>query len=193
MSKAPPRKKKKPMDRAQLKALAKVRALISEIAGRDSNEAETSDRVKTVFTEILGYDRFRHITHEHAVRNPGSTDHVDLAVTLEEGKHAKPVILVEVNRVNYDLSHKHIKQASTYAIQTGCNWVVLTNARHWMLYHIEFLQPPEPKLIEQWSLLDGDPAAVLKKFRLISYKSTRDSRSTIFVEMGERDWLPPVL
>lgn len=157
----------------QRKALVRAREMIMDIAQRDVNEAETSHHVKWVFTDVLGYDQFRHITHEHAVRGVAGTDHVDLAITVEEGARARPAMLVELKRVGVPLLPKHIKQASAYAIHTGCNWVLLTNGRGWMLYHIEFLQPPQPVLVAEWNLLEDDFDVLAQKFRLISFHCVR--------------------
>ena len=45
-----------------------------------------------------------------------------------------------------------------------------------MLYHIEFGQPPQPKLVQQWNLLKDDLEVLAKRFRLISLESVGKGR-----------------
>lgn len=158
-------------DARQRQAILQAREMIEKIARRDVNEAETCHHVKWVFTEVLGYDAYRHLTHEHAVKGVGATDHVDLAINIDEGDRTKPVMLVELKRVGAQLASRHIKQAANYAIHTGCEWIILTNGRAWMLFHIEFGQPPQPKLVQRWNLLEDDLEVLAKRFRLISLES----------------------
>lgn len=147
--------------------------MIEDIAKRDVNETETMSRVVAVFTDLFGYDRFKHLTHEYAVRGIGGTDHVDLAIRLEDGRSARPVILVEVKRIGIDLARKHLKQALNYGIHTGCDWLILTNARQWMLYCIEQTKPPQPNLVLDWDLMKSGPAELERVVRVLSYRSVR--------------------
>ena len=121
----------------------------------------------------MGYDAFKNISREHAVRGAGETEHCDFAIQLEEGETAKPVIFVELKRVGVDLAIKHLKQVSSYAINAGCEWIMLTNGREWRIYHVSFGQPPETKLISSWNLLQDEPAALAEKFSLASYRNVR--------------------
>lgn len=147
--------------------------MIEDIAKRDVNETETMSRVVAVFTDLFGYDRFKHLTHEYAVRGIGGTDHVDLAIQLENGRSARPVILVEVKRIGIDLARKHLKQALNYGIHTGCDWLILTNARQWMLYCIEQTKPPQPNLVLDWDLMKSSSAELERVVRVLSYRSIR--------------------
>jgi len=61
----------------------------------------------------MGYDPFKHLSRERAVRGAGETEHVDFAIELEEGDDSRPVIMVEVKRVNVDLAQKHLQQVSS--------------------------------------------------------------------------------
>jgi hypothetical protein len=81
--------------------------------------------------------------------------------------------MVELKRVGLDLAPKHLKQACRYAIDAGCEWVLLTNGREWRLYHVEFGQPPVTKLVEQWDLLRDEPEVLAKKFGLMSLRSLK--------------------
>jgi hypothetical protein len=113
------------------------------------------------------------LSRERAIRGAGETEHVDFAVQLKPGDEAEPIIMVELKRVGVDLAKKHLKQVASYAIDSGCEWVLLTNGREWKLYHVEFGQPPKTKLIEQWNLITDDVAELAIKFEIISYKSVK--------------------
>ena len=161
------------LDRASRKALQDARTMIEGIAKSDGNEAETRRRVERIFDSVMGYDVFKHITREHAIHGVGDTEHCDFAIQLEYNESSRPVMLVELKRVNIDLVQKHLKQAASYAINIGCEWVLLTNGREWKLYHITYGQPPQPKLVDSWDLLNDDPVTLVEKFNVIGYKSVR--------------------
>ena len=147
-----------------------ARRLVESVMKADGNEAETRRRVERVFEQLMGYDAFKHLSRERAVRGAGETEHVDFAVQLQPGPDAKPIIMVELKRVGVDLALKHLRQAASYAIDSGCEWVLLTNAREWRLYHVEFGQPPKTQLIDQWNLLSDEVVQLAQKFETISYK-----------------------
>ncbi len=159
------------LDKAVKKAIAESRSMVEAIVKADVNEAETRRRVERIFELLMGYDPFKHITREHAIRGIGDTEHCDFAIQLDI--NAKPTILVELKRVGVDLSSKHLKQAASYAINIGCEWVILTNSKEWSLYHITFGQPPQTKLIDSWNLLEDTPEVLAEKFELISYKNVK--------------------
>jgi hypothetical protein len=147
--------------------------MIDTLSKSDGNEAETRRRVERIFEKVMGYDAFEHLSRERAIRGAGETEHVDFAVQLKHDDEAEPIIMVELKRVGVDLAKKHLKQVSSYAIDSGCEWVLLTNGRDWKLYHVEFGQPPKTKLIEQWNLMTDDVADLASKFEIIGYKSVK--------------------
>jgi hypothetical protein len=155
------------------RALTDARNLIIAIERKDSNEAETRRRVERIFENIMGYDPYVHLSRERAVHGAGDTEHVDFAIQLEDGTDVPPIIMVELKRVGIDLAPKHIKQASRYAVDAGCEWVLLTNGRDWRVYHIEFGQPPITKLVEQWNLLKDDLDILADKFSLICLRRVK--------------------
>lgn len=164
---------RKSIDKETRQAIRDSKSLIEHIMRLDGNEAETRRRVERIFENLLGYDSLRHLSRERAVKGAGETEHVDFTVQLEEGADAKPIIMVELKRVGVDLALKHLKQVSSYAIDTGCEWILLTNGREWKLYHVEFGQPPITTCLDEWNLLTDDTADLAAKFQLISYKSVR--------------------
>lgn len=149
--------------------------LIQDVYKMDGNEAETRKRLERIFENLLGYDGMKHLSREHAVRASGLTEHLDFAIRLDGAPDATPLMVVETKAVGVDLRQKHIKQATSYAINLGCNWILLTNGREWHVYHMEFRlnEPPDARLLEQWNLLNDDPADLLTKFATISYRSVK--------------------
>jgi hypothetical protein len=85
---------------------------------------------------------------------------------------------VELKRVNMDLTPTHLKQAASYAINLGCEWVLLTNSKDWKLYHILFDKPPQTKLIDSWNLVTDEPVTLSEKFDLIGYKDMKKNGLT---------------
>jgi predicted type IV restriction endonuclease len=157
------------------KTIMEARSWVEAIAKADSNEAETRKRIDRILESLLGYDTFKHLTQEYAISGVGDTVHCDIAIQLSHEESSKPDMLIEAKRVNIDLAPKHIKQAASYAIDIGCEWILLTNSKEWKLYHIAYGQPPQTKLIESWNLLSDDPLALAKKFEIVSYNNVRKS------------------
>lgn len=164
---------KQKLDADIRKALANARKMIEGVARADGNEAETRRRIERIFESVMGYDALAHITREYAVHGVGSTEYCDFAVQLDGKEFAGPALLVEIKRVGIDLASKHLKQVASYAIDLGCEWVLLTNAKEWKLYHILFGKPPETKLVESWNLLTDDFAVLSSKFDLIGHKNVK--------------------
>jgi hypothetical protein len=165
---------KRSLDKDIKKAILEARSMVEAIAKVDASEAETRRRIDHIFEILMGYDRFKHITEEYAVKGAGDTTHCDIAVQLGHEEESKPEMFVECKRVNINLTQKHIGQAASYAINYGCEWVLLTNSKDWKLYHITFGQPPQTKLIESWNLLNDDPLVLAKKFEIISYRNVKN-------------------
>ncbi len=161
------------LDKETRRALRSAQSMVEELIKADGNEAETRRRVERMFDSLMGYDVFKHITRERAVRGSGETEHVDFAIQLQPGEDAKPVIIVELKRVNLELARKHLRQVSSYAIDAGCEWIILTNAREWRLYHVAFGRPPEVKLLRSWDLIEDPPEAVAGHFAIIGYRNVK--------------------
>ncbi|MBA7688381.1 hypothetical protein ES703_96861 [subsurface metagenome] len=162
------------IDKEYRRAILDSRCIVQDLEKADGNEAETRRRVERIFESLMGYDTFKHLSRERAVRGAGETEHVDFAIQLESGEEAKPIIMVEIKRVNVDLApKKHLKQISSYAINAGCEWLLLTNSKEWRLHHVAYGQPPETKHIFTWNLLTDDVNLLAERFSLLSYKSVR--------------------
>lgn len=172
---------KQKLDRETRKTILNARNMIEAVAKADGNEAETRRRVERIFDSLMGYDTLKHITREHAVHGVGDTEYCDFAIQIDNKESSVPTMLVELKRVNIDLMPKHLKQVSSYAIDMGCEWVLLTNGKDWKLYHISFGKPPQTKLIDSWNLIDDEPATLAEKFALVGYKNIkRDGLSRLW-------------
>ncbi len=161
------------LDKEVRKTILKARSLIEAVAKADGNETETRKHVNHIFGTVLGYDIFNHISSEYAISSAGDTLHCDIAVQLDHKEASKPDFLVELKKVNMDLTSKHLRQAASYAIDIGCEWILLTNSKEWKLYHISFGKPPQTKLIDSWNLINDDPVILAEKFNLIGYKNIK--------------------
>ncbi len=161
------------IDKQVRKNILSVRRLIQEAEKADCNESETRRRIERIFESLMGYDGFKHLSRERAVRGAGETEHVDFAIQTQEGDAGKPDIMIEIKRVCINLAPKHLKQVSSYAINAGCEWILLTNSKEWRLYHVSFGQPPITKLIHKWNILTDDVALLANRFELISYKNVK--------------------
>ena len=161
------------IDKATKKAYLESRSLIADIFKVDSNEAETRRRIERIFENIMGYDALKHITREHAVHGVGETEYCDFAINVNDDK--TPCMLVEIKRVGVEMNKNHLKQAASYAINIGCEWVLLTNGRVWELYHITFGQPPQTRLIDKWNLMEDDIGTLVKKFDVVGYKNVKSN------------------
>ncbi len=161
------------LDKETKRRILDARSMIQAAEKADCNEAETRRRIERIFESLMGYDAFKHMSRERAVRGAGETEHVDFAIQLDEGDTAKPEIMVEIKRVCVDLAPKHLKQVSSYAINAGSEWILLTNSKEWRLYHVSFGQPPVTKLIHAWNILTDDIGVLAKRFEIISYKNVK--------------------
>jgi len=161
------------LDKAVRKAILDARKMIEGVAKADGNEAETRRRVERIFDSLMGYDVLKHISREYAIHGIGDTEHCDFAIQLDCNDGSNPDMLIELKRVNVNLTQKHLKQAASYAINIGCEWTLLTNGKDWKLYHVSFTQPPQTKLLEHWNLITDETATLASKFNLICYKNIK--------------------
>jgi len=164
---------RKAIDKALRKEIRDTRNMIQQAEKSDCNESETRRRIERIFENLMGYDVFKHLSRERAIRGAGETEHVDFCIQMEEGQDSKPEVMVEIKRVCVDLAKKHLKQVSSYAINAGCEWILLTNSRQWEVYHVTFGQPPITKKVASWNILTDDIGVLADHFELISYKSVR--------------------
>jgi predicted type IV restriction endonuclease len=127
-------------------AIKKFRPILEAAKARDVNESDTVVIVTDLLQELFGYDKYAEITSEHAIRGT----YCDLAIKLGE----KLVLLIEVKAIGTELKDQHVKQAIDYAANKPCDWVVLTNGRHWRVYKVLFAKPIDKDLVVDLCLMD---------------------------------------
>ena len=171
------------LDKETKKAILDARKLIEDLIRQDANEAETRQRVYYILEKLMGYDRFKNVTAEYAIHSAGEIVHCDLAIQLDQGESAKPEIVIEIKRANIDLSPKHLRQAASYAIDIGCEWLLLTNSKEWKLYHVLYDKPPQTKLIDSWNIITDDPIVLSQKLDLICYKNLKKGGLSLLWEI----------
>lgn len=127
------------------RTLKAFQSVLEQQRARDVSEADTVTLVKDLLSDVFGYDKYAELTSEHSIRGT----FCDLAVKLEN----KLSFLIEVKAIGIELKDGHIKQAVDYAANQGCEWVVLTNAVDWHLYHVLFKKPIDKHEIARFDLL----------------------------------------
>lgn len=128
--------------------LKRYRPVLEAQKARDVSEADTVTLVKDMLSDLFGYDKYVELTSEHSIRGT----FCDLAVKLEN----KLAFLIEVKAIGLELKDMHVKQAVDYASNQGCEWVVLTNALDWRLYHVLFKKPIDKQEIAHINLQAAD-------------------------------------
>jgi len=116
---------------------------------RDVSEADTVTLVKDLLSEVFGYDKYAELTSEHAIRGT----YCDLAIQFD----GKLQLLLEVKAIGGALQDRHVKQSIDYASNQGVEWVVLTNAVEWVLFHVLFKKPIEKEEVVRINLLEVEP------------------------------------
>ncbi|HSI34164.1 MAG: type I restriction enzyme HsdR N-terminal domain-containing protein [Phycisphaerae bacterium] len=129
-------------------AAKRLLPILEQQRTRDVSEADTVTLVKDLLADIFGFDKYAELTGEHAIRGT----FCDLAVKLDD----KVVELIEVKAIGIELNDRHVKQAIDYAANLGIEWVILTNAISWRLYHVIFAKPIDKQLISEVDLTQVD-------------------------------------
>lgn len=109
-------------------ALRKFSKPLADLVARDANEGDTRLLVTDFLCEALGFDKYADLSTEYQVRG----EFADYGVRIDKELMA----FIEVKRVATKLDTKHLRQVEQYAVNEGVEWVILTNAAHWKVYHI---------------------------------------------------------
>lgn len=139
--------------------LRRYKKIFREAAQEKLNEADTVSRVMRFCEDGLGYDGFKEVSREYAVKGT----FVDLALKVD----GEPRIFVEVKAAGGNLRESHTQQAQNYAANRGVSWVLLTNGVEWILYRVEvqgaieaidlfrvnILEDPTERIVGQLGLL----------------------------------------
>ena len=130
------------------KGLRKYRKILKDALHRDVNETDTVTIVKGILSDVLGWDRYREITSEVAIRGT----FVDIAIVEEGHTH----YLIEVKAIGANLKDNHLRQAVGYGANHGVDWVVLTNGISWQAHKIKFSKPITSDLVFEVNLLEDN-------------------------------------
>jgi len=116
--------------RSQIKGGLKVlRKPLADLVAKDAVEADTRLFITDFMERVLGYDKYSNLTAEYAVNG----DWADYGVKID----GKLIAFIEAKRVSLKLSDKHLRQVQTYAVNEGVDWLILTNAKQWQVYHLK--------------------------------------------------------
>jgi hypothetical protein len=113
--------------------IKRYQPILTQAKARDVNEADTVTLIKDILADVFGYDKYSEVTSEHAIRGT----YCDLAIKLD----GQIACLIEVKAIGLELKDQHVKQATDYAANQGCDWVLLTNGVIWRVFHVTFGKP----------------------------------------------------
>jgi predicted type IV restriction endonuclease len=116
---------------------------------KDVSEADTVTVIKDILADVFGYDKYQELTSEQQIKGT----FCDLAVKLD----GKIKLLIEVKAAGVILNTSHIRQAVSYGVTQGIEWVVLTNGINWHIYKIKFGQPPIEEELAKFDFLALNP------------------------------------
>jgi len=136
--------------------------VLNKAKQRDISESDTVVIIGDMLSDMLGYDKYQHVTTEFAIRGT----YVDLAVRVDD----RIRFLIEAKAIGVDLKDSHVKQAIDYAANEGIDWVVLTNAAVWRVYKVQFTKPIDKVLVCDIDVLVANPrdAEVIECFGNLS-------------------------
>lgn len=117
----------------------RFKPIVTRARDKDVNESDTVAIITDILSDVFGYEKYSEITSEFAIKRT----YCDLALKID----GQPRILLEAKAAGLNLKEQHIKQAVDYGSNSGIEWVVLTNAVHWMVYRIIFGKPVSSELV----------------------------------------------
>ena len=133
-----------------LKALKKP---LTDLVTKDAVEADTRLYITDFMERVLGYDKYTNLTAEYAVNG----DWADYGVKID----GKLIAFIEAKRLSLKLSDKHLRQVQTYAVNEGVDWLILTNAKQWQVYHLKAEGLPiQTDLVIDIDLIESSPKEI---------------------------------
>jgi hypothetical protein len=125
----------------------KFQPILADAKNRDFTEADTVNIVRKILSEVFGYDEFREVTSEHAIKGT----YCDLAIKLND--NTKPCLLIEGKAVGVELKESHVNQVVFYGAKDGVKWVILTNGLVWQVYKVVFGEPLNQEKVFEFEFL----------------------------------------
>lgn len=141
--------------------LQRYREVLESARARDVSEADTVTIVTDILSDVFGFDKYRELTGEFAIRGT----YCDLAVRIDE----TVARLIEVKAIGLELNERHLRQCINYGSNHGVEWIILTNGLLWQVHQLQFKRPIETELVLEVNLLALDlrrPEDVEKLFLL---------------------------
>lgn len=127
--------------------IKKFQPILKEAEGKEVGESDTVTIVIAILSEVFGYDQFREITSEKAVKSTWC----DLAIKLND--NTNPCLMIEVKKISMELKKKHVDQVGFYGSRDGTKWVIVTNGIHWQVYKIIYGDAPDEELVVEFDFL----------------------------------------
>jgi predicted type IV restriction endonuclease len=175
-------KKERTVPKWETEARDRLRAVIkkytkplAELCTRDANEGDTRLIVTDFLCDGLGYDKYAELTTEYRVKG----EFADFGIRLDQQMFA----FIEVKRVNTKLGEKHLRQVQSYAMNEGCEWVLLTNGHTWQIYHLTAALPMQTDLVLEADILSEEPInQKINKFFSLTRESMKRGHINILFE-----------
>lgn len=124
-----------------------------------ADKRETRLLVEKMLSDILGYGR------EDIRKNQAVAGHrADYVASVDD----RDVLVVEAKKIGVALMGRQIGKASACAAHAGTQWVVLTNAMVWQLFHVATTGPVRCRRVFTIDLKDGLDDREAMNFYLIS-------------------------
>jgi hypothetical protein len=144
---------------------AKIAKRLQEAQTSDLNEADTSALVAHILQTLLGYDPLDDLTQQYKVRGLFA----DYGVKID----GQLVAFVEVKSARTVLNDRHLRQVEQYATREGIDWLILTNAARWQVYHVTFTKPIRRDLVMDVDLNETPTAQLVEQFYYLSRESLK--------------------
>lgn len=133
-------------------AIKKFSKPLADLVSRDANEGDTRLLVTDFLCDGLGFDKFADLTTEYQVKG----EFADYGVRIDK----QMIAFIEVKRIATKLDARHLRQVEMYAVNEGVEWVILTNAQNWKVYHISGGLPVSIDLTIDVNLLSDESIPV---------------------------------
>jgi predicted type IV restriction endonuclease len=130
---------------------------------QDAVEANTRLLITDFLCDALGFDKYADLDAELNVKG----DFADYGIRI----NGQLVAVVEVKRIKQALNSSHLRQAESYALREGVEWVFLTNGQIWQIHHIDPRKndKSDVQMVLQVDLLDSSIRTPKKTDHLVFF------------------------
>lgn len=136
--------------------LRKYSRIVAQARQCGMNAKDTGDIVKAMLGDMLGYDPFFEVTTDSSIRGP----HADHAILID----GQVKILLVVKSIGSMPNPAHLLRLSGHSCPGYVDWVLLTNADHWLCYRLGVGHDRHPEPIFRIGLME--PRPIEEKIRL---------------------------